>query len=130
MPPAEAGSHESGPRRRWWYWLVLVPLVFGAARALIKYMWWAAMHSALYGVPSKAQQLREADSNINFYLGSLIVLALAGVVLTTFLLSPGQSDGHPHRMRGIARVSVALVLVIGLIGFAAAFMSYTGYFLQ
>jgi hypothetical protein len=117
----------SRPLSRLW-WLALVPLVLGASRALIKYTWWAAMHSSLYGVPAEARRLREADANVDFNFRMLVGLALAATILVTLLMP--QFHSLPSGVKGIARFVLAVVLVIALILLAAAGMSATGYFLQ
>ena len=106
----------------------MVPLVLGASRALIKYTWWAAMHSSLYGVPSETRRLHEADANVSLNLWMLVGLALAATILVTLVIPPFKS--LPSGMKGITRLVLAVVLVIGLILLVAAAMSATGYFLQ
>ncbi len=112
---------------RFW-WLALVPLVLGASRALIKYAWWAAMHSSLYGVPAEARRLREADANADFNWWMLMGLALTASIVAALLIPPFKS--LPPSVKGITRFVLAVALVIGLILLAAAGMSATGYFIQ
>ncbi len=112
------------------WWLAVVPLVLGASRALIKYMWWAAMHSSLYGVPSETRRLQQADVNADFNLWMLVGLALTATILATLLISPFKAETIPSSVKGITRFVLAVVLVIGLIVLAAAGMSASGYFLQ
>ncbi|HET7892252.1 MAG TPA: hypothetical protein VFL34_12030 [Candidatus Sulfotelmatobacter sp.] len=120
---------DSKPISRLW-WLALVPLVLGASRALIKYTWWAAMHSSLYGVPSEARRLQEADANADFNWWMLMGLAVTASIVATLLIPPFKSLSLPSSVKGISRFVLAVVLVIGLILLAAAGMSATGYFLQ
>lgn len=120
---------DSKPISRLW-WLALVPLVLGASRALIKYTWWAAMHSSLYGVPSEARRLQEADANADFNWWMLMGLAVTASIVATLLIPPFKSLSVPSSVKGISRFVLAVVLVIGLILLAAAGMSATGYFLQ
>lgn len=122
-------SSDSKSLRQFW-WLALVPLVLGASRALIKYTWWAAMHSSLYGVPSETRRLQQADANADFNWWMLIGLALTATILVTLLIPPFKSLNIPSSVKGITRFVLAVVLVIGLILLAAAGMSATGYFLQ
>lgn len=122
-------SSDSKSLRQLW-WLALVPLVLGASRALIKYTWWAAMHSSLYGVPSESRRLQQADANADFNWWMLVGLALTATILVTLLIPPFRSLTIPSSVKGIARFVLAVVLVIGLILLAAAGMSATGYFLQ
>ena len=112
---------DSKSPRRSWYGLALIPLVFGASRALLKYAWWAAMHGALYGVPAEAGRLKEADANADFYLWTLIALAGTATIVATKLISSTKR---------ISRIVLAVVLVAGLILIVAAGMSATGYFLK
>lgn len=123
------GTADSKPISQLW-WLALVPLVLGASRALIKYTWWAAMHSSLYGVPSEARRLREADANVDFNFWMLVGLALTASIVAALLIPPFKSQSLPSSVKGISRFVLAVVLVIGLILLAAAGMSATGYFLQ
>jgi hypothetical protein len=118
---------DSKPISRLW-WLALVPLVLGASRALIKYTWWAAMHSSLYGVPAEARRLREADANADFNWWMLMGLAFTASVVATLLIPPFKS--LPSSVKGITRFVLGVVLVIGLVLLAVAGMSATGYFLQ
>lgn len=115
---------------RFWYWLTLVPLVLGASRALLKYAWWAAMHSSLYGVPSEARRLREADANADFNWWMLMGLAVTATIVATMLIPPFKSQTLPSSVKGISRFVLAVVLVVGLIFIAAAGMSATGFFLK
>ena len=121
---------ESKSTGRAWYWLALVPLVLGAARALMKYMWWAAMHSSLYGVPSEARRLQQADANADFNWWMLMGLALTATILAAMLIPPFKSQRLPSSVRGISRFVLAAVLVVGLIFVATAGMSATGYFVK
>jgi hypothetical protein len=114
---------------RSWYGLALVPLVFGASRALLKYAWWAAMHGALYGVPAEAGRLKEADANADFYLWTLIALAGTATIVATKLM-PLKSQTLASSTKRISRIVLAVVLVAGLILIVAAGMSATGYFLK
>ena len=115
---------------RAWYWLALVPLVFGASRALMKYMWWAAMHSSLYGIPSEARRLQEADANAGFNWWMLMGLAITATILAAMLIPPFKSQALPPSLKGISRFALAAVLVVGLIFIATAGMSATGYFVK
>ena len=121
---------DSKPISRGWYWLALIPLTFGASRALIKYTWWAAMHSSLYGVPSEARRLQEADANADFNWWMLMGLALTASIVAALLIPPFKSQSLPSSVKGIGRFVLGVVLVVGLILLAAAGMSATGYFLQ
>jgi TRAP-type mannitol/chloroaromatic compound transport system permease small subunit len=115
---------------RAWYWLALVPLVFGASRALMKYMWWAAMHSSLYGVPAEARRLREADANADFNWWMLMALAVTATIVATMLIPPFKSKSLPSSVKGMSRFVLAAVIVVGLIFVATAGMSATGYFVK
>jgi len=121
---------ESKSINRAWYWLALVPLVFGASRALLKYMWWAAMHSSLYGVPAEARRLREADANADFNWWMLMGLAVTATIIAAMLIPPFKSQTLPSSVKGISRFVLAAMLVVGLIVLATAGMSTTGYFIQ
>ena len=121
---------ESKSIGRAWYWLALVPLVFGASRALMKYMWWAAMHSSLYGVPAEARRLREADANADFNWWMLMGLAVTATIIAAMLIPPFKSQSLPSSVKGISRFVLAAMLVVGLIVLATAGMSATGYFVQ
>ncbi len=115
---------------RSWYWLVLVPLVLGAARALLKYAWWAAMHGALYGIPAESRRLKEADANADFYLWTLLGLMVTATIVATMLIPPFKSHTLPSSAKGIGRFVLAVLLVVGLILIGVAGMSATGYFLK
>jgi len=121
---------ESKSINRAWYWLALVPLVFGASRALMKYMWWAAMHSSLYGVPAEARRLREADANADFNWWMLMGLAVTATIIAAMLIPPFKSQSLPSSVKGISRFVLAAMLVLGMIVLATAGMSATGYFVQ
>jgi hypothetical protein len=121
---------ESKSINRAWYWLALVPLVFGASRALMKYMWWAAMHSSLYGVPAEARRLREADANADFNWWMLMGLAVTATIIAATLIPPFKSQTLPSSVKGISRFVLAAMLVVGLIVLATAGMSTTGYFVK
>jgi len=121
---------ESKSINRAWYWLALVPLVFGASRALLKYMWWAAMHSSLYGVPAEARRLREADANADFNWWMLMGLAVTATIIAAMLIPPFKSQTLPSSVKRISRFVLAAMLVVGLIVLATAGMSTTGYFIQ
>ena len=121
---------ESKSIGRAWYWLALVPLVLGASRALMKYMWWAAMHSSLYGVPAEARRLREADANADFNWWMLMGLSMTATIVAALLIPPLKSQSFPPSVEGISRFVLAAVLVVGLILLATAGMSATGYFVQ
>lgn len=123
-------SAESKSLGRAWYWLALVPLVLGASRALMKYMWWAAMHSSLYGVPAEARRLREADANADFNWWMLMGLSMTATIVAALLIPPLKSQSFPPSVKGISRFVLAAVLVVGLILIATAGMSATGYFVQ
>lgn len=88
------------------------------------------MHSSLYGVPSEARRLREADANVDFNFWMLVGLALTASIVAALLIPPFKSQSLPSSVKGISRFVLAVVLVIGLILLAAAGMSATGYFLQ
>jgi FtsH-binding integral membrane protein len=115
---------------RFWYGLTLVPLVFGASRALLKYAWWVAMHSSLYGVPSEARRLRQADANADFNWWMLMGLAVTATIVATLLIPPFTPQNLPASVKGISRFILAAALVAGLIFMVAAGMSATGYFLR
>jgi hypothetical protein len=121
---------ESKSIGRAWYWLALVPLVLGASRALMKYMWWAAMHSSLSGVPSEARTLQKADANADFNWWMLMGLAITATIVATLLIPPFKSQRLPSGVKGITRFVLALVLVVGLILIAATGMSATGFFVR
>ena len=121
---------ESKSIGRAWYWLALVPLVLGATRALKKHMWWAAMHSSLYGVPAEARRLREADANADFNWWMLMGLAVTATIVATVLIPPFKSQALPSSVKGISRFVLAGLLVVGLIVIATAGMSATGYFVK
>jgi len=121
---------ESKPMGRAWYWLALVPLVLGASRALMKYMWWAAMHSSLYGVPAEARRLQKADANADFNWWMLMGLAVTATIVATMLIPPFKSENLPSSVKGISRFVLAAVLVAGLIVMATAAMAATGYFVK
>jgi len=116
--------------RRIWCWLALVPLVVGAARALLKYAWWAAVHGALYGVPKGTRRLQEADANADFNWWVLIGLAGTATIVASILILPLKSQALPTSLKGISRFILALALVVGSILIVAAGMSATGYFLK
>ena len=115
---------------RAWYWLALVPLVLGASRALMKYMWWAAMHSSLYGVPAEARRLREVDANADFNWWMLLGLAATATIVAAMLIPPFKSQSLPSSVKGISRFLLAALLVLGLIFLASAGMSATGFFVR
>jgi FtsH-binding integral membrane protein len=121
---------DSKPIGRAWYWLALVPLVLGASRALMKYMWWVAMHSSLYGVPAEARRLREADANADFNWWMLMGLAVTATIVAALLIPPFESQSLPAGLKGISRFVLAAALVVGLIFLAAAGMSATGFFVR
>jgi formate-dependent nitrite reductase membrane component NrfD len=121
---------ESKSISRAWYWLALVPLVLGASRALMKYMWWAAMHSSLYGLPAETRRLREADANADFNWWMLMGLAGTATIIAAMLIPPFKSQSLPSGVKRITRFVLAGVLVVGLILLATAGMSATGYFVQ
>jgi len=121
---------ESKSLGRAWYWLALVPLVLGASRALMKYMWWAAMHSSLYGLPAEARRLREADANADFNWWMLMGLAVTATIIAAMLIPPFQSPSLPPSVKGISRFVLAGVLVVGLIFLASVVMSATGFFMR
>jgi hypothetical protein len=121
---------ESKSIGRPWYWLALVPLVLGASRALMQYMWWAAMHSSLYGIPAETRRLREADANADFNWWMLMGLAVTATIVATVLIPPFKSQALPSGVKGISRFVLAAVLVVGLIFLATIGMSATGYFVQ
>ena len=121
---------DSKSSHRAWYWLALMPLVVGASRALMKYMWWAAMHSSLSGVPSEARTLQKADANADFNWWMLMGLAVTATIVATLLIPPFQSKRLPSGVKGITRFVLAVGLVVGLILIAATGMSVTGYFLK
>src|SRR5579859_8231715 len=121
---------ESKSLGRGWYWLALVPLVLGASRALMKYMWWAAMHSSLYGLPAETRRLREADANADFNWWMLMGLAVAATIIAAMLIPPFKSQSLPSSVKGVTRFVLAALLVMGLILLATAGMSATGYFVQ
>ena len=121
---------DSKSMRRPWYWLALVPLILGASRAFLKYTWWAAMHGALYGIPSETRQLAHADANANLNWWLLVGLAAAATIVATILIPPISSSTFPATLKGLARFVFALVLVAGLLFLTVAGMSATGYFLQ
>ena len=121
---------ESKSISRAWYWLALVPLVFGASRALMKYMWWAAMHSSLSGVPSEVRRLQQADANADFNWWMLMGLAVTATIVATMLIPSFKSQTLPSSVKGISRFVLAAVLVVGLILLATAGMSATGYFVE
>jgi hypothetical protein len=121
---------DSKSNHRAWYWLALVPLVLGASRALMKYTWWAAMHSSLYGVPAEARRLREADANADFNWWMLMGLAVTATIVATMLIPPFKSENLPSSLKGISRFVLAALLVVGLIVIATAGMATTGYFVK
>ncbi|GEM_PF-3966371 len=121
---------ESKSINRAWYWLALVPLVLGASRALMKYMWWAAMHSSLYGLPAETRRLREADANADFNWWMLMGLAVTATIIAAMLIPPFKSQSLPSSVKGVTRFVLAALLVMGLILLATAGMSATGYFVQ
>jgi hypothetical protein len=121
---------DSKPIGRAWYWLALVPLVLGASRALMKYVWWVAMHSSLYGVPAEARRLREADANADFNWWMLMGLAVTATIVAALLIPPFKSQSLPAGLKGISRFVLAAALVVGLIFLAAAGMSATGFFVR
>jgi hypothetical protein len=112
------------------YLLALVPLVLGASRALMKYMWWAAMHSSLSGVPSEARTLQKADANADFNWWMLMGLTIIATIVATMLIPPFKSQRLSSGLKGITRFALAVVLVVGLILLAAAGMAVTGYFVK
>jgi hypothetical protein len=123
-------SVESKAIGRGWCWLALVPLVLGASRALMKYMWWVAMHSSLYGVPAEARRLREADANADFNWWMLMGLAVTATIVAAILIPPFKSQSLPPSLKGVSRFVLAAVLVLGLIVLATAGMSATGFFVR
>ncbi|MGD1081104.1 MAG: hypothetical protein ABR881_22520 [Candidatus Sulfotelmatobacter sp.] len=88
------------------------------------------MHSSLYGVPSEARRLREADANADFNWWMLMGLAVTATIVATMLIPPFKSQSLPSSVKGISRFVLAVVLVVGLIFIAAAGMSATGFFLK
>ncbi len=88
------------------------------------------MHSSLYGVPSEARRLREADANADFNWWMLMGLAVTATIVATMLIPPFKSQTLPSSVKGISRFVLAVVLVVGLIFIAAAGMSATGFFLK
>jgi len=88
------------------------------------------MHGALYGIPSEARQLRQADANADFNWWLLVGLASAATIVATMLIPPFAAPTFPASLKGFARFVFALLLVAGLMVLTVVGMSATGYFLR
>jgi hypothetical protein len=117
-------------KRRWWYWLLLVPLIVSAALALLRYAGWAAIYSGNYGLPSQAWRLGEASNKANVYCRLLMGFAGAATFVAIILIPPLTSEKLPPGIRGIGRFVLAFALVIASILMAAIGIGAAGHYLR
>ena len=93
MRTGKGGMNTANPKsiHRSWYWLIVVPLVLGAWVALLRYLWWGAVYSAYYGLPSEAWRLKEAGPKAGFYYWMLAGLVVTATIVATILIPPFKS---------------------------------------
>jgi hypothetical protein len=112
------------------YWLIVAPLVFGAALALLRYSGWAAVYSAYYGLPSEAWRLKEAGTKVDFYWWMLAALSVTATTVATILIPPLKSETLPAGLKGVSRFVLAVVLVGGSIFIVAYGLSAAEHYLK
>jgi hypothetical protein len=120
----------SNSTHRSWYWLTLVPLVFGASVALLRYAEWAAIYSAYYGPPSEAWRLKEAGPKAGFYWWFFAGLSGAATIIATILIRPLKSETLPAGLRAIIRFVLAVALIVASIVVVAYGLSAAGHYFK
>ena len=120
----------SNSKRRFWYWLTLVPLVCGASFALLNYAFWASAYGDWYGLPSYAWRLMEARHKAHFYWWMLTVLTLTATILATILVPPLKSEALPGALKVLGRFALAVLVVLGSIFIVTYGMSAAGHYLK
>jgi hypothetical protein len=120
----------SNPTHRSWYWLALVPLVFGASVAFLKYAWWAAVYSAYYGLPAEAWRLKEAGPKADFYWWFFAGLSGAATIAATMLIPPLKSETLPTGLKAIIRFALAVALSAASILIVAYGLSAAGHYVK
>ena len=108
-------ANPNSTHRSAYYWLTLVPLIFGASLAFLKYFAWSAVYSGNYGLPSRAWLLGEASSKAEFYWWVLVVLSVAATVVAIILIPPLESEAFPVGLPAVIRFALAIVIVAGSI---------------
>ncbi len=120
----------SNSTRRSLCWFTLVPLVFGASVALLRYAGWAAIYSAYYGLPSEAWRLKDAGPKADFYWWFFAVLSGAATIIATILIRPIKSETLPAGLRAILRFVSAVALIVASIFVVTYGLSAAGHYLK
>ena len=110
--------------------IALIPLIFGASFAFLKYAGWSAVYSGLYGLPSEVRRVAEADSQAKLYGGVVLGLAAIATVVTTIAIPTLEADAVPLGLNGVVRVALAIALVVASILITAAGISALGHYLK
>jgi hypothetical protein len=113
-----------------WYWLTLVPLILGASVALLRYVGWAAIYSAYYGLPAEAWRLTEAGPKADFYWWFFAGLSGAATIIATILIQPLKSETLPAGLKAIIRFVLAVALIVGSIFLVTYGLSAVGHYLK
>ncbi len=121
---------KSKSKRRSWYWLTLVPLIFGASISLLRYLGWGAIYSAYKGLHSEAWWVKEAGPKANFYWWVLAGLTVTATIVATILIPPFKSQALPVGLKELIRFVLAVVLVVGSIFIVAYGLSVAGHYLK
>ena len=122
--------NKTNSTHRFWYWLTLVPVLFGASVSLLRYAGWSAIYSAYYGLPSEAWRLKEASFNAHLYGWVLTGLAATATILATMLIQHFKSESLPPGLQWTIRVTLATALVVASIFIITAGLSTAGHYLK
>ncbi|MGA9587677.1 MAG: hypothetical protein WBQ95_20275 [Terracidiphilus sp.] len=109
---------------------MLVPLIFGAAEALLQYAGWAAVYSGNYGLQSQASLIQEAATKARLYGGLLATLTIFATLLTAALVAPMQDEEVSGSSRWVTRIALSIVIVVVAILTVAIGLSTVGRYLK
>jgi hypothetical protein len=109
---SEMNTFHSRAIYRKWCWLLVLPLIFGASVAFLKYAGWSAVYSGNYGLPSRAWLVKEASLKGHQYLWLFAALTSAATAVAAIVSSPFESEDLPRWFRWIFRFAVAGGLVL------------------
>lgn len=121
---------KSNSMHRSWYWLTLVPLIFGASISLLRYLGWGAIYSAYKGLHSEASWVKEAGPKAHFYWWVLTGLTVTATIVATILIPPFKSETLPGAVKVIGPFALAVVLVVCSIFIVAYGLSAVGHYLK
>lgn len=100
------------PKIRIWGWLVQLALLLGAAVCFLHFTGQSAIVSAFYGLPGHAQLLAHASHVGNLWFCVWIAVNALAIAITTALL-PVSREGLTPVLRGVVRILLAILIVVG-----------------